>query len=377
MGTASTMASMAEALGVGMPGNAAIPAVDARRNVLARMAGRRAVEMVKEKLQLSKILTRQAFENAIRVNAAIGGSTNAVIHLIAIARRIGVDLELADWDRLGRGVHTLVNLMPSGKYLMEDFYYAGGLPAVIRELGENGKLHNNALTVNGRSLWENNKDAPCWNRDVIHTFRKPFKKDTGIAVLRGNLCPDGAIVKPSAATPKLLKHRGRAVVFENIEDFHTRIDDPGLDIDAKCIMVLKNCGPKGYPGMAEVGNMPLPPKLLKKGITDMVRISDARMSGTAYGTVVLHVSPEAAAGGALALVENGDMIELDVAKRRLQLLVTPKELAKRRAKWNKPKAPLARGYWKLYFDHVLQAHEGADLDFLAGKSGAFVPRDNH
>jgi dihydroxy-acid dehydratase len=377
MGTASTMASMVEALGVGMPGNAAIPAVDARRNVLARMAGRRAVEMVKEKLQLSKILTRQAFENAIRVNAAIGGSTNAVIHLIAIARRIGVDLELADWDRLGRGVHTLVDLMPSGKYLMEDFYYAGGLPAVIRELGENGKLHNNALTVNGRSLWENNKDAPCWNRDVIHTFKKPFKKDTGIAVLRGNLCPDGAIVKPSAATPKLLKHRGRAVVFENIEDFHSRIDDPGLDIDAKCIMVLKNCGPKGYPGMAEVGNMPLPPKLLKKGITDMVRISDARMSGTAYGTVVLHVSPEAAAGGALALVENGDMIELDVARRRLQLLVTPKELAKRRAKWNKPKAPLARGYWKLYFDHVLQAHEGADLDFLAGKSGAFVPRDNH
>jgi dihydroxy-acid dehydratase len=377
MGTASTMASMVEALGVGMPGNAAIPAVDARRNVLARMAGRRAVEMVKEKLQLSKILTKQAFENAIRVNAAIGGSTNAVIHLIAIARRIGVDLKLADWDRLGRGVHTLANLMPSGKYLMEDFYYAGGLPAVIRELGENGKLHRNALTANGRSLWDNNKDAPCWNRDVIHAFKKPFKKDTGIAVLRGNLCPDGAIIKPSAATPKLLQHRGRAVVFESIEDFHARIDDPNLDVDAKCIMVLKNCGPKGYPGMAEVGNMPLAPKLLKKGITDMVRISDARMSGTAYGTVVLHVAPEAAAGGALALVENGDMIELDVAKRRLQLLVPPKVLARRRAKWKKPKAPLARGYWKLYFDHVLQAHEGADLDFLAGKSGAFVPRDNH
>jgi dihydroxy-acid dehydratase len=377
MGTASTMASMVEALGVGMPGNAAIPAVDARRNVLARMAGRRAVEMVKEKLSLSKILTKQAFENAIRVNAAIGGSTNAVIHLIAIARRIGVDLKLADWDRLGRGVHTLVNLMPSGKYLMEDFYYAGGLPAVIRELGENGKLHKGALTVNGRSIWDNNKDAPCWNRDVIHSFNKPFKKDTGIAVLRGNLCPDGAIVKPSAATPKLLKHRGRAVVFENIEDFHKRIDDPQLDIDAKCIMVLKNCGPKGYPGMAEVGNMPLPPKLLKKGVTDMVRISDARMSGTAYGTVVLHICPEAAAGGALALVENGDLIELDVAKRRLQLLVTPKELAKRRTQWKRPKAPLARGYWKLYFDHVLQAHEGADLDFLAGRSGAFVPRDNH
>jgi dihydroxy-acid dehydratase len=377
MGTASTMASMVESLGVGMPGNAAIPAVDARRNVLARMAGRRAVEMVKENLQMSKILTKQAFENAIRVNAAIGGSTNAVIHLIAIARRIGVDLKLADWDRLGRGVHTLVNLMPSGKYLMEDFYYAGGLPAVIRELGENGKLHKGALTINGRSLWENNKDAPCWNRDVIHTFKKPFKKDTGIAVLRGNLCPDGAIIKPSAATAKLLKHRGRAVVFENIEDFHKRIDDPNLDIDAKCIMVLKNCGPKGYPGMAEVGNMPLAPKLLKKGITDMVRISDARMSGTAYGTVVLHVAPEAAAGGTLALVENGDMIELDVAKRRLQLLVTPKVLAKRRAKWQKPKAPLSRGYWKLYFDHVLQAPEGADLDFLVGNSGGFVPRDNH
>ena len=377
MGTASTMASMVESLGVGMPGNAAIPAVDARRNVLARMAGRRAVEMVKEQLQLSKILTRQAFENAIRVNAAIGGSTNAVIHLTAIARRIGVDLKLADWDRLGRGVHTLVNLMPSGKYLMEDFYYAGGLPAVIRELGENGKLHKGALTANGRSIWDNNKDAPCWNRDVIHTFRKPFKKDTGIAVLRGNLCPDGAIVKPSAATPKLLKHKARAVVFENIEDFHKRIDNPDLEVDAKSILVLKNCGPKGYPGMAEVGNMPLPPKLLKKGVTDMVRISDARMSGTAYGTVILHVSPEAAAGGTLALVENGDLIELDVAKRRLQLLVPPRELAKRRAKWKKPRAPLERGYWKLYFDHVLQAHEGADLDFLAGKSGSFVPRDNH
>ena len=377
MGTASTMASMVESLGVGMPGNAAIPAVDARRNVLARMAGRRAVELVREKLSLSKILTRQAFENAIRVNAAIGGSTNAVIHLTAIARRIGVDLKLADWDRLGRGVHTLLNLMPSGKYLMEDFYYAGGLPVVIRELGENGKLHRNALTVNGRSIWENSRDARCWNRDVIHTFRKPFKKDTGIAVLRGNLCPDGAIIKPSAATPKLLRHKARAVVFENIEDFHRRIDDPTLEVDAKSILVLKNCGPKGYPGMAEVGNMPLPPKLLKKGITDMVRISDARMSGTAYGTVVLHVSPEAAAGGALALVENGDWIELDVAKRRLHLLVPPRQLAKRRAKWKKPKAPLARGYWKLYFDHVLQAHEGADLDFLVGGSGDFVPRDNH
>ncbi len=377
MGTASTMASMVESLGVGLPGNAAYPAVDARRNVIARTAGRRIVEMVKENLVLSKILTKQAFENAIRTNAAIGGSTNAVIHLIAIARRIGVDLSLDDWDRVGKGVHTLVNLMPNGKYLMEDFCYAGGLPAVLRELGENNFLNKEALTVNGKTIWENNKDAPCYNRDVITAYRKPFKKHTGIAVLRGNLCPDGAIIKPSAATPKLMKHRGRAVVFENIEDFHKRIDDPKLDIDEKCVMVLKNCGPKGYPGMAEVGNMPLPPKLLKKGITDMVRISDARMSGTAYGTVVLHASPEAAAGGTLALVENGDEIELDVAKRKLELLVSEKELKKRRAKWKAPNPPLSRGYWRLYFDHVLQADQGADLDFLVGKSGSFVPRDNH
>jgi len=377
MGTASTMASMVESLGVGMPGNAAIPAVDARRYVLARSAGRRIVELVKEQLPLSKVLTKAAFENAIRACAAIGGSTNAVIHLIALARRIGVDLTLDDWDRLGREVHCLVNLMPSGKYLMEDFYYAGGLPAVLKELGENHLLNKDALTVNGKTIWENNKDAPCYNRDVITPFSKPFKENTGIAVLRGNLAPDGAIIKPSAATPKLMQHRGRAVVFESIEDFHGRIDDPGLDIDESSVMVLKNCGPKGYPGMAEVGNMPLPPKLLKKGVTDMVRISDARMSGTAYGTVVLHISPEAAAGGALALVQNGDSIELDVAKRKLQLLVSDEILSQRKTQWIKPQAPLGRGYWKLYFDHVLQAHQGADLDFLVGKSGAFVPRDNH
>jgi len=377
MGTASTMASMVEALGVGMPGNAAIPAVDARRNLLARMAGRRIVEMVKENLVLSKILTKPAFENAIRALGAIGGSTNAVIHLVAIARRIGVELDLDDFDHAGRGVHTLVNLMPSGKYLMEDFYYAGGLPAVLRELGENGLLNRNSLTVNGKTMWENVKDAPCWNRDVIFPFKKPFKENTGITVLRGNLAPDGAIIKPSAATPALMKHRGRAVVFENIEDFHRRIDDPKLDIDERCVMVLKNCGPKGYPGMAEVGNMPLPPKLLKKGVTDMVRISDARMSGTAYGTVVLHVCPEAAAGGALALVENGDMVELDVAKGKLELAVSEEILSKRRRAWKAPKPALERGYWKLYHDHVLQSCDGADLDFLVGKSGAFVPRDNH
>jgi L-arabonate dehydrase len=377
MGTASTMASMIEALGVGMPGNAAIPAVDARRNVVARMAGRRIVEMVKENLVLSKVLVKPAFENAIRALAAIGGSTNAVIHLVAIARRIGVELSLEDFDRLGRGVHTLVNLMPSGKYLMEDFYYAGGLPAVLRELGEQDLLHRDVLTVNGKSMWENVKEAACWKRDVIFPFKEPFKENTGIAVLRGNLCPDGAIIKPSAASPKLMQHRGRAVVFENIEEFHHRIDDPKLEIDERSIMVLKNCGPKGYPGMAEVGNMPLPPKLLKKGITDMVRISDARMSGTAYGTVVLHISPEAAAGGMLALVENGDEIELDVSERRLELMVSEQEISKRRKQWKAPKPPLDRGYWKLYFDHVLQANEGADLDFLVGKSGAFVPRDNH
>ena len=377
MGTASTMASMVEALGVGMPGNAAIPAVDARRNVLARSAGRRIVELVKENIPLSKILRKEAFENAIRACAAIGGSTNAVIHLIALARRIGVDLTLDDWDRAGREVHCLANLMPSGKYLMEDFYYAGGLPAVLRELGENALLNKDALTVNGRTLWENSKDAPCHNREVIHSFGKPFKENTGIAVLRGNLCPDGAIIKPSAATPKLMQHRGRAVVFESIEDFHGRIDDPKLEIDESSVMVLKNCGPKGYPGMAEVGNMPLPPKLLRKGVTDMVRISDARMSGTAYGTVVLHISPEAAAGGALALVENGDLIELDVARRKLELLVSDSDLQQRKSKWKAPSAPLERGYWKLYFDHVLQAHQGADLDFLVGNSGSFVPRDNH
>src|SRR2546426_1041412 len=377
MGTASTMASMVEALGVGMPGNAAIPAVDARRHILARMAGRRIVELVKEHVCLSRILVREAFENAIRVLAAIGGSTNAVIHLTALARRIGVDLDLDDFDRLRRGVHTPVNVMPSGRYLMEDFYYAGGLPAVLRELGGNNLLQRDALTVNGKTIWENNKDAPCWNRDVIHGLKSPVKKNAGIAVLRGNLCPEGAIIKPSAATPKLMTHRNRAVVFEDIEDFHRRIDDPKLDIDENCVMVLKNCGPKGYPGMAEVGNMPLPPKLLKKGVTDMVRISDARMSGTAYGTVVLHVCPEAAAGGALALVENGDMIELDVEKRSLVLLVTEDVLLNRRKSWKLPAAPLERGYWKLYFDHVLQASEGADLDFLVGKSGAFVPRDNH
>ena len=377
MGTASTMACMVEALGAGMPGNAAYPAVDARRNVVAREAGRRIVELVEKDVVLSKILTRTAFQNAIRVNAAIGGSTNAVIHLIAIAKRIGVPLSLDDWREFGRDVHTLVNLMPNGKYLMEDFCYAGGLPAVIRELGENDLLDKKALTVNGKTIWNNNKKAGNFNRDVIMSHAKPFKKNAGITVLRGNLSPDGAIIKPSAATPRLMKHKGRAVVFEDIEDFHRRVDDPKLAINADSVMVLKNCGPKGYPGMAEVGNMPLPAKLLKRGVTDMVRISDARMSGTAYGTVILHVAPEAAAGGPLALVENGDLIELDVARGKLHLHVSDDELAQRRKKWQPPKSPMTRGYVKLYVDHVNQANEGADLDFLIGKSGAAVPRDNH
>jgi len=374
MGTASTMASMVEALGVSLPGNAAIPAVDAQRYRLAQLSGRRIVEMVEENLVLSRILTRQAFENAIKANAAIGGSTNSVVHLLAIAGRIGVKLQLEDWDKLGSQLPCLLDLQPSGRFLMEDFYYAGGLPAVLREISS--VLNQDALTVNGKTIGENIANAPCWNREVIKEFGQPFKANAGIAILRGNLAPDGAVVKPSAATPKLLKHRGRAVVFESIEDFKAKIDDPDLDIDENCIMVLKGCGPKGYPGMAEVGNMPLPPKILRKGITDMVRISDARMSGTAYGTVVLHVAPEAAAGGPLALVRTGDLIELDVPARRLHLDVSDAELARRKAAWVAPEPP-RRGYYKLYVEHVQQADKGADLDFLVGGSGTTVTRDSH
>ena len=375
MGTASTMASMVEALGLGLPGNAAFPAVDGRRNVIARMAGRRAVELVHEDVPLSKILTREAFENAVKTLAAIGGSTNAVIHLIAIAGRLGVQLTIDDFERLASELPCLVNLQPSGKYLMEDFCYAGGLPAVMKEIAP--VLHLNAVTANGHTIGENIADARNDNTEVIRSFDAPFKASAGIAVLRGNLAPRGAVIKPSAATPELMVHKGRAVVFKDIEDFHARIDDDSLDVDEHCVLVLKNCGPKGYPGMAEVGNMPLPPKVLKRGITDMVRISDARMSGTAYGTVVLHTAPEAAAGGPLALVQDGDLIELDVPKRRLHLHVGDEELARRRAEWKAPQPPLASGYWKLYTDHVLQADQGADLDFLVGKRGAFVPRDNH
>ena len=377
MGTASTMASMVEALGIGLPTNAAIPAADSRRYVLAHMVGRRIVEMVREDMRISKILTRQAFENAIRANGGIGGSTNAVIHLLAIAGRVGVDLNLDDWDRLGHDVPCMVNLMPSGKYLMEDFFYAGGLPVVLKALSDQGLLNDDAMTVNGKAMGENIADAHNWNEDVIMPFGAPLMPKAGIAVLRGNLAPNGAVIKPSAATPALMTHTGRAVVFEDIDDYKARVDDPDLDIDPSCVMVLKNCGPKGYPGMAEVGNMGLPSKILKQGVTDMVRVSDARMSGTAYGTVVLHTAPEAAMGGPLALVQNGDMVTLDVPNRVLSLNVTDEELAARKAAWTKPDIDWPRGYHKLYVDHVLQADKGADLDFLVGKSGAPTPRESH
>jgi dihydroxy-acid dehydratase len=375
MGTASTMASMAEALGIAPTGNAAIPAVDSRRYALAQMSGRRIVEMVREDLRMSKVVTRASFENAIRVNAAIGGSTNAVIHLLAIAGRLGVPLTLADFDRLGHDLPLLVDLQPSGRFLMEDFFYAGGVPAVIRELGD--LLHRDALTVSGKTLGEMTHDAPCWNREVIRTLDAPLKEHAGIAVLRGNLAPDGAVIKPSAATAALLTHRGRAVVFENIEDFKARIDDPQLDVDETCVLVLKGAGPRGYPGMPETGNLPLPPKLLAKGVTDMVRISDARMSGTAYGTVVLHTAPESAAGGPLALVQDGDLIALDVPQRELALLVDDAELARRRAAWQPPPLMYDRGYARMYVEHVLGADRGADLDFLVGHSGAAVGREMH
>ena len=375
MGTASTMASMAEALGIAPTGNAAIPAVDSRRYALAQLAGRRIVELVHEDVRMSQILTREAFENAIRVNAAIGGSTNAVVHLLAIAGRVGVPLTLDDFDRLGHDLPLLVDLQPSGRYLMEDFYYAGGVPAVVRELGD--FIHRDALTVGGTTIGAATADAPCWNREVIRAFDAPLKTQAGIAVLRGNLAPDGAVIKPSAATPALLTHRGRAVVFETIEDFKARIDDPDLDIDETCVMVLKGAGPRGYPGMPETGNLPLPPKILAKGITDMVRISDARMSGTAYGTVVLHTSPEAAVGGPLALVQNGDPIALDVPNRRLDVLVDDAELARRRAAWRPQPPAYERGYAKLYTEHVLGAERGADFDFLVGTSGSRVAREMH
>ncbi|MCG9513044.1 IlvD/Edd family dehydratase [Acinetobacter pittii] len=379
MGTASTMACMAEALGTSLPHNAAIPAVDSRRYVLAHLSGMRIVDMVHEDLRLSKILTKEAFENAIKVNAAIGGSTNAVIHLKAIAGRIGVDLQLDDWNRVGRGMPTIVDLQPSGRFLMEEFYYSGGLPAVIRRMGEANLLpHPHALTVNGQGIWENCQQSPIYNDEVIRKIDNPIRQDGGMCILRGNLAPKGAVLKPSAATPELMKHRGRAVVFENFDDYKTRINNPDLDVDETCILVMKNAGPKGYPGMAEVGNMGLPPKILAKGITDMVRISDARMSGTAYGTVVLHVAPEAMAGGPLAVVQNGDFIELDAYEGKLHLEVSDEELKQRLENLAPPAPPsFIGGYRKLYVEHVLQADEGCDFDFLVGCRGSEVPRHSH
>ena len=374
MGTASTMASMAEALGMQLPYSATWPAVDARRYETAQRAGQVIVGLVEDDLRPSAIMTRDAFENAIRVNAAIGGSTNAVVHLLAIAGRLGVPLALEDFDALAQDIPTLLNLMPSGKYLMEDFCYAGGLPAVMRELG--GLLHGGAITVTGKTVTENVADAPCWNRDVIQALDTPFQPaGTGTAVLRGNLAPDGAVVKQSAASPHLLKHRGRALVFDSPESYYAVVAD--LDTDEETVLVIRYCGPKGYPGMPEVANVPLPAKLLKRGVSDMVRICDGRMSGTAYGTVILHVAPEAAAGGPLALVQTGDWITLDVPSRALTLEVTDDELDRRRAAWTPPPPHATRGWTRLYTEHVEQASTGADLDFLVGGSGHEVPRESH
>ena len=373
MGTASTMACMVETMGLTLPSGAAIPGPDSRRKRLGHLAGNRIVEMVAEGLTMSRIATRQAVENAIKVNAALGGSTNFVVHLLAIAGRLGVELELDDFDRLGSRMPHLVNLLPSGKYLMEDFFYAGGLPAVIQELRDH--LHMDALTVTGKTLGENTVGAECYNREVIASIDAPLKEEAGIAVLRGNLCPDGAIIKPSAASPELLQHRGRAVVFESIEDYKARVDDPDLDVDKDCVLVLKGIGPRGFPGMPEAGKFGLPKKMLEQGVRDMVCISDGRMSGTAYGTVVLHVAPESAVGGPLALVREGDMIALDVAARALNMEVSDEELERRRQAWMPPEPVVTRGYAGIYVRHVLQADRGVDLDILVGGSGPDVYRE--
>ncbi len=367
MGTASSMALVSEGMGIALPMNGTIPAADSRRAVLAEESGRRIVELVNSGTTISKILTRKAFENAVRITGAIGGSTNVVVHLLALAGRLGIDFSLDDWDRLGRDVPCLVDLKPSGRYLMEEFFAAGGLPVVMNRIAE--RLHLDAPSVTGRSIGENIGGATCWDDEVIRPLSRPVTAEGGLMVLRGNLAPDGALIKPSAASPALLQHRGRALVFETAEEFRDRIDDPDLDIDADTILVLRNAGPVGYPGMPEVGNLALPKKLIAQGITDMVRISDARMSGTAFGTVVLHVAPESAVGGPLALVRTGDTITLDAAARALILEVSESELARRRAGFAAPAIPYERGYGRLFVDHVLQADKGADFDFLVGRSG--------
>ncbi|MFD0484057.1 IlvD/Edd family dehydratase [Kineococcus sp. GCM10028916] len=378
MGTASTMACVAEALGMQLPGSAAWPAVDARRFEVAQAAGQRIVAMVEEDLRPSAIMTRAAFENAIRATAAIGGSTNAIVHLLALAGRLGVDLALEDFDTLARDVPTVVDLMPSGRFLMEDFCYAGGLPAVLRDLAEHDLLNTGQITVTGRPLGELVADAECWNRDVIREFDDPLlPAGSGTAVLRGNLCPRGAVLKQSAASPHLLKHTGRAVVFDSPEAYHAVCDDDDLDITADDVIVVRGAGPRGYPGMPEVSNVPLPAKLLRAGVSDMVRISDGRMSGTGFGAVVLHVAPEAALGGPLGLLRTGDVITLDVTARRLDVHLSDDELAAREPSWRQS-ALAPRGGWPwLYAEHVLQADEGADLDFLVGGRGSDVPRDSH
>lgn len=375
MGTASTMAVMTEALGLSLPENAAIPAADSRRKVLAHLSGMRIVDMVYEDLKLSDILTREAFENAIITNAAIGGSTNFIIHLLAIAGRIGVDLSINDFDTAAKGIPLLANLQPSGKYFMEDLYYAGGIPAVMRELDT--FLHRETIAVSGKPIAENYQNAACFNRDVIATVAQPVNVLAGITVLKGNLCENGAVIKPSAANTTLMQHTGKAVVFENIEDYKARIDDPLLEVDENSVLVLKNVGPKGYPGMPEVGNMSLPKKLLAKGVTDMVRISDGRMSGTGFGTVVLHISPEAAVGGTIAIVRNGDQITLDVANKSLHINLTDEEIAERKSNLQPSHPVVTRGYTWLYQQNVEQAHLGADLGFLKGGSGSEVLRDSH
>ena len=378
MGTASTMACMAEALGMQLPGSATWPAVDARRYEVAQEAGSRAVGLVEEGLRPSQVMRRGAFENAIRANAAIGGSTNAIVHLLAIAGRLGVELSIDDFDRLARPVPTLVDLMPSGKHLMEDFCYAGGLPAVLAELAGAGLLDASQMTVTGKTIGENVAGAPCWDRRVIRAFDEPFlPPGSGTAVLHGNLCPGGAVIKQSAASPELMKHRGRALVFDSPEEYHGTCDHEDFDVTPDDVIVLRYAGPKGYPGMPEVANVALPAKILRAGVTDMVRICDGRMSGTGFGTVVLHVAPEAAAGGPIALVQTGDMIELDVAARTLRLDVPEAELERRRAAWRPPAPKATSGYTWLYGEHVMQADSGADFDFLQGQRGHEVPRDSH